>query len=90
MQYIQKLERVDAIQYDGTNIEEIKNLTGKNVVEPINNISHMKEGTIVIELDTYGCIMEVSIGDYIVKYIDGHFCRMEKDTFESMYEMEEE
>ena len=45
MQYIQKLERVDAIQYDGTNIEEIKYLTGKKILGPINDVSHIKKGT---------------------------------------------
>lgn len=90
MQYIQKLERVDAIQYDGTNIEEIKYLTGKKILGPINDVSHIKKGTIIIDLDSCGSTMEISIGDYVVKYTDGHFCRMEKDTFESMYEKEGE
>lgn len=70
MKYRKKPIVIEAVKWDGTNIEEIKNFAGDKV-EFITDAS-LDDGTIMITTP----ILEgdyVSIGDFIIKGINGEF-----------------
>ena len=84
---------IEAVQWDGLNLEEVKNFVSDNayyatndaawkanVFRPITNITiHTLEGD-----------MKVSENDYIIKGVDGEFYPCKPDIFEKTYEKVEE
>ena len=74
--YRKKPVVIEAIQWAGNNLSEIDNFIGRTV----NN----KETTLVIH--TLEGDMEPSIGDYIIKGVNGEFYPCKPDIFDKTYE----
>lgn len=85
MKYRKKPVEVDAIQYTGNNIDEIKQFVGAALFEkgahyPTGGIAWIKLFIKTLEGD-----MEVSAGDYIIRGIKGEFYPCKPDIFEATY-----
>lgn len=86
---------VEAIQWTGKNISEVRNFTIKNcngVAEQrsylsLSSCSDSMPKLFIMEPDKD---VEVSINDYIVKGTDGEFYVCERNVFEAVYEEVEE
>ena len=74
--YRKKPVVIEAIQWAGNNLSEIDNFIGRTVDN--------KETTIVIH--TLEGDMEASIGDYIIKGVNGEFYPCKPDIFDKTYE----
>ena len=89
MKYRKKPVVIDAIQLKASNIFEILDfITGK--VTEINDVyfeyakTVVKDGYLII--DTLEGKMKASIGDYIIKGVQGEFYPCKPDIFEQTYE----
>ena len=78
-------EIVEAIQYQFYNKEEIDEFVGTQLGEYLNDISYKTFDTYLI-IPTLEGNMEASIGDYIIKGINGEFYPCKPDIFEKTYE----
>lgn len=74
--YRKKPVIIETIQWIGNNLSEIENFIGRSVKN--------KETTIVIH--TLEGDMEASIGDYIIKGVNGEFYPCKSDIFDKTYE----
>ena len=74
--YRKKPVVIEAIQWVGNNLSEIDNFIGRTV--------YNKETTLVIH--TLEGDMEASIGDYIIKGVNGEFYPCKPDIFDKTYE----
>ena len=74
--YRKKQVVIEAIQWVGNNLSEIDNFIGRTVDN--------KETTLVIH--TLEGDMEASIGDYIIKGVNGEFYPCKPDIFDKTYE----
>ena len=74
--YRKKPVVIEAIQWAGNNLSEIDNFIGRTVDN--------KETTLVIH--TLEGDMEASIGDYIIKGVNGEFYPCKPDIFDKTYE----
>lgn len=74
--YRKKPVVIEAIQWIGNNLSEIDNFIGRTVDN--------KETTLVIH--TLEEDMEASIGDYIIKGVNGEFYPCKPDIFDKTYE----
>ena len=79
MKYKKKTEFVDAIQFDGTNGEEIENWVDHWVYFDKNKDCYVAR--------LYGEVIPVRAGDYIVKHRDGSISLCLKAMFEETYEV---
>lgn len=79
MRYKKKPVIIDAVQWTGNNIEELKEFmnTASHEYDSINNSLNIKtlEGTMHAEVD-----------DYIIKGVKGEFYPCKPDIFEATYE----
>ena len=74
--YRKKPVVIEAIQWASNNLSEIDNFIGRTVDN--------KETTLVIH--TLEGDMEASIGDYIIKGVNGEFYPCKPDIFDKTYE----
>ena len=74
--YRKKPVVIEAVQWIGNNLSEIETFIGRSVKN--------KETTIVIR--TLEGDMEASIGDYIIKGVNGEFYPCKPDIFLATYE----
>lgn len=77
---------VEAVQWTGKNISEVRNFTIKNrngVAEQCSYLSSSSSSLFIMEPDKD---VEVSRNDYIVKGTDGEFYVCERNVFETVYE----
>lgn len=74
--YRKKPVVIEAVQWVGNNLSDIETFIGRNVKN--------KETTIVIR--TLEGDMEASIGDYIIKGVNGEFYPCKPDIFDKTYE----
>lgn len=77
MKYRKKPVVVEAIQYNGKNKLEIQVFMNMD-------IDKVYKGLII---PTYGGYVFASIGDYIIKGVEGEFYPCKPDIFEKTYEM---
>lgn len=71
---------IEAIQWTGKNLSEIDNFMGRTVENKgITLVIHTLEGD-----------MEASIGDYIIKGVNGEFYPCKPDIFNKTYEKVED
>lgn len=77
-------DTVEAIQWNGTNYDEIKSFFGRNLTTPSTEKGW--EGMIILELpeSIYG-YKQLHIGSWLVKRIDGVFSTMENEAFAKNY-----
>ena len=74
--YRKKPVTIEAIQWTGKNLSEIDNFVG---------VSIANKGTILI-IHTLEGDMEASIGDYIIKGVNGEFYPCKPNIFAKTYE----
>lgn len=82
---------VEAIQWTGSNLEEIRNFVGSDLIE--NYIEHFDiERTLIkqtlagIAINTLEGTMMVNYGDYIIKGVNNEFYPCKPDIFHETYE----
>ena len=79
MKYCKKPVVIEAIQWDGYNLEELQNFVGSALTYDEKLIIHTLEGD-----------HEAKVGDYIIKGIQGEFYPCKPDIFAETYEAVEE
>ena len=88
--YRKKPVVVEAIQWTGSNLEEIRNFVGSDLIEECVELFDikrtLKEMLVDIAIDTLEGTMRVDYGDYIIKGIQGEFYPCEPDIFLATYE----
>lgn len=82
---------VEAIQWNGKNIKELREFVGESLIE--NNIQLKTDGECICEIlcniaiKTLEGNMFVGINDYIIKGVQGEFYPCIPDIFEETYEV---
>lgn len=90
MKYRKKPVVIDAIQFNGTNIDECMDFGGDD--SPICFECTLIDGKSLNEIggnlmiETLEGDMKISVGDYIIKGIKGEFYPCKPDIFEATYE----
>lgn len=92
--YMKQRIAVDAIQFTGDNIEEIKEFVNKpylntSVDAVLKADGDYRENT-HIHIPTLEGMMTVNYGDYIIKGMDGEFYSCKSHIFDTRYKMVEE
>lgn len=91
MKYRKKPVVVEAVQWNGHNINEIREFVGQSLVEYKEEIRTWMKNvvtirTIAIEIRTLEGTYHASIGDYIIKGVQGEFYPCKPDIFKQTYE----
>ena len=82
MQYRKRPVVIEAVQWDGKNIDEVMEFMGKDF-----EFSFYPDGvTVDLTINTLEGDMHASVGDYIIKGVDGEFYPCKPDIFERTYE----
>lgn len=89
--YRKKPVVVEAVRWTGSNLEEIRNFVGNDLIE--NYIEHfdieralIKQTLAGIAINTLEGTMRVNYGDYIIKDVNDELRPCEPDIFEQTYE----
>lgn len=84
---------IEAIKWNGTNLDEVKEFVGESLFYQINDAG-WKAGVVApgveMVIKTLEGNMFVSTGDYIIKGLLGEFYPCKPDIFEKKYEMVED
>lgn len=88
--YRKKRVVVEAVRWTGSNLEEIRNFVGSDLIEECMELFDikrtLKEMLVDIAIDTLEGTMRVDYGDYIIKGIQGEFYPCKPDIFLATYE----
>jgi hypothetical protein len=88
--YRKKPVVVEAVRWTGSNLEEIRNFVGSNLIEEwvefFDIKRTLKEMLVGIAIETLEGTMRVDYGDYIIKGVKGEFYPCKPDIFEQSYE----
>ena len=79
--YVKKPIVIEAVQYNGNNVQEILNFCGGTVVVGMLN---------EITIKTLEGPLHVSEGDFIIKGVEGEFYPCKPDIFEKTYDVVED
>ena len=93
MKYRKKPVVIEAVQWNGHNLEEIKEFVGDSLIYEIFDAAWRvgKDALAVyMEIETLEGNHKCSIGDYIIKGVQGEFYPCKPDIFEQTYERVEE
>lgn len=88
-EYKKKPVVIEAVQWDGINLQEVKNFVGSNLEYDILDTAwQVGKGVphVFMKIKTLEGNMECSKGDYIIKGIKGEFYPCKPDIFEATYE----
>ena len=88
--YITKPCEIEAIRWDGINLEEIKDFVGENLIyDIIDTAWQVGKGRpyVLIKIKTLEGDMNATEGDYIIKGLRGEFYPCKPDIFEKKYEL---
>lgn len=81
---------VEAIQWTGSNLEEIRNFVGSDLIEEYVEFFDIKRTLnkmlVDIAIDTLEGTMRVDYGDYIIEGVKGEFYPCKPDIFLKTYE----
>ena len=81
---------VEAIQWTGSNLEEIRNFVGSDLIEDYMEFFDikrtLKKMLVDIAIDTLEGTMRVDYGDYIIEGVKGEFYPCKPDIFLKTYE----
>lgn len=89
MKYKKKPIIIEAIQWTGENIDEVKNFIGNEShfnLAPIKACFNVSLKT--IEIETLEGTMVASIGDYIINGVKGEYYPCKPDIFDQTYELD--
>ena len=92
MRYRKKPVVIEAIQWNGSNLEEVKRFVGDSLNYSICDAAwEVGKGVphVLMEIGTLEGNMQVTKGDYIIKGVTGEFYPCKPDIFEKTYELEE-
>lgn len=88
--YRKKPVVVEAVRWTGSNLEEIRNFVGSDLIEECVELFDikrtLKEMLVDIAIDTLEGTMRVDYGDYIIKGVQGEFYPCKPDIFLATYE----
>ena len=88
--YRKKPVVVEAVRWTESNLEEIRNFVGSDLIEECVEFFDIKRTLnkmlVGIAIDTLEGTMRVDYGDYIIKGIKGEFYPCKHDIFEQTYE----
>ena len=90
MKYRKKPVVVEAIQWTGINLTEIKEFVGDSLIYDIIDTAWQAGAGIphvIMRIETLEGTLQVSKGDYIIKGVQGEFYPCKPDIFEKTYEM---
>ena len=90
MRYKTKPVEIEAIQWTGLNLEEIKQFVGESLEYDILDTAWevgKARPHIYLRIHTLEGIMNASEGDYIIKGLRGEFYPCKPDVFEKKYEV---
>ena len=90
MKYRKKPVIVEAVQWNGLNLHEVKDFVGDSLIYDIYDAAWEvgKAAPIVdMKIKTLEGNMQVSIDDYIIKGVQGEFYPCKPDIFEKTYEL---
>ena len=92
MKYRKKPVVVEAVQWNGLNLEEIKEFVGDSLIYNISDAA-WKVGkdapTVHIKIKTLEGTMIAKAGDYIIRGVNGEIYPCKSDIFEKTYEVVE-
>jgi hypothetical protein len=88
--YRKKPVVVEAVRWTESNLEEIRNFVGSDLIEECVEFFDIKRTLnkmlVGIAIDTLEGTMRVDYGDYIIKGVKGKFYPCKHDIFEQTYE----
>lgn len=89
MKYKKKPVVIEAIQWIGNNLEEIKNFVGEQLEYDIEDSAWQVGKSaphVTVKIKTLEGVMEARKGDYIIKGVNGEFYPCKPDVFEKTYD----
>lgn len=90
MKYRKKPVIIEAVQYNGINVQEIENFVGKKLqIEFETDASHQATNSAQVYsiiIPTLEGDMKATPNDYIIKDVKGEFYPCKPDIFEQTYE----
>lgn len=89
MKYKTKPCEIEAVRWNGTNLEEMKSFVGENLIYTICDTAwEVGKGApwVDMKIKTLEGVMQASVGDYIIKGLRGEFYPCKPDVFEKKYE----
>lgn len=83
MKYRKKPVVIEAIQFldDAKRISELQEFAGKDL-----HVDYSSKDNPVLKIDTLEGTMTASVGDYVIKGVNGEFYPCKPDIFEKTYE----
>lgn len=83
MKYRKKPVVIEAIRFldDAKRISELQEFAGKDL-----RIDYSRKDNPVLKIDTLEGTMTASVGDYVIKGVNGEFYPCKPDIFEKTYE----
>ena len=88
--YRKKPVVVEAVRWTGSNLEEIRNFVGSDLIEECVEFfdikGELKKMLVGIAIDVLQETMRVDYGDYIIKDVHGDFYPCRPDIFLATYE----
>lgn len=88
--YRKKPVVVEAVRWTGSNLEEIRNFVGSDLIEECVELFDikrtLKEMLVDIAIDTLEGTMRVDYGDYIIKGVNNELYPCKPDIFLATYE----
>ena len=88
-QYRKKPVVIEAVHYEGINIEEIRNFLGEYIVSECMDPAISDVWPASFDIRTLEGNMTASFGDYIIKGVKGEFYPCKPDIFEQTYDLYE-
>lgn len=89
MKYKKKPVIIDALQWTGLNLTEIIDFVGKDLIVETYDAGYQAGATplaVGLKIRTLEGDMNISVGDYIIKGVQGEFYPCKPDIFKETYE----
>ena len=79
--FIKKPVTIQAIQFTGDNLEEVVDFVGKDILFTLDSL-----GKPCLFINTLEGVLNVSVGDWIIRGVKGEFYPCKPDIFELTYD----
>lgn len=89
MRYRKKPVVVEAVQWDGLNLDEVKEFVGESLDCVVHDAAYKAEAAppaVEVTIRTLEGDHRASVGDFIIKGVHGEFYPCKPDIFEKTYE----
>lgn len=90
MKAMKKPVVIEAVQWTGLNLNEVKDFVGKDLVyEIIDTAREAGEGAphVIMKIRTLEGDLIANVGDYIIKGVQGEFYPCKPDIFDQTYDI---